>query len=181
MQKLTGTSSGKNNKSCRIFHHESKKIGFAFFWCFYDFLRNLQESAKYTSLFKLQLAVRPLRFFDSYADALTLRLTPWKEISPHNVTPRGGGRRGWSKFRRARRRLGRGSGRGVVLGWLGPDLTEVRAVGVGVLDRQPTKGSARSRWMWLAEIGNSKEETRGTQFRPVRAAGCVIPYVLYAA
>jgi hypothetical protein len=33
----------------------------------------------------------------------------------------------------------------------------------------------------LTEIGNSKEETRGTQFRQVRAAKCVIPYVLYAA
>jgi hypothetical protein len=33
----------------------------------------------------------------------------------------------------------------------------------------------------LAEISNSKEETRGTQFRQVRAARCVIPYVLYAA
>jgi hypothetical protein len=33
----------------------------------------------------------------------------------------------------------------------------------------------------LAEIGNSKEDTRGTQFRQVRAARCVIPYVLYAA
>jgi hypothetical protein len=33
----------------------------------------------------------------------------------------------------------------------------------------------------LTEIGNSKEETRGTQFRQVRAARCVIPYVLYAA
>jgi hypothetical protein len=32
-----------------------------------------------------------------------------------------------------------------------------------------------------AEIGNSKEETRGTQFRQVRAVRCVIPYVLYAA
>jgi hypothetical protein len=32
----------------------------------------------------------------------------------------------------------------------------------------------------LTEIGNSKEETRGTQFRQVRAARCVIPYVLYA-
>jgi hypothetical protein len=31
MQKLTGISSGKNNKSCRIIHHESNKIGFAFF------------------------------------------------------------------------------------------------------------------------------------------------------
>jgi hypothetical protein len=33
----------------------------------------------------------------------------------------------------------------------------------------------------LAEIANSKEETRGTQFGKVRAARCVIPYVLYAA
>jgi hypothetical protein len=31
MQKLTGISSGQNNKSFGIFHHESKKIGFAFF------------------------------------------------------------------------------------------------------------------------------------------------------
>jgi hypothetical protein len=33
----------------------------------------------------------------------------------------------------------------------------------------------------LTEIGNSKEATRGTQFRQVRASRCVIPYVLYAA
>jgi hypothetical protein len=33
----------------------------------------------------------------------------------------------------------------------------------------------------LTEIGNSKEETRGTQFIQVRAARCIIPYVLYAA
>jgi hypothetical protein len=33
----------------------------------------------------------------------------------------------------------------------------------------------------LAEIGNSKEDTRGTQFRHVRAARCVIPYVLCSA
>jgi hypothetical protein len=46
VQKLFGTSSGKNNKSCRIFHKESNKIGFAFFSFFYNFLRNLQESAK---------------------------------------------------------------------------------------------------------------------------------------
>jgi hypothetical protein len=29
------------------------------------------------------------------------------------------------------------------------------------------------------KIGNSKEETRGAQFTQVRAARCVIPYVLY--
>jgi hypothetical protein len=33
----------------------------------------------------------------------------------------------------------------------------------------------------LAEIGIAKEETRGTQFRQVRAARSVIPYVMYAA
>jgi hypothetical protein len=32
----------------------------------------------------------------------------------------------------------------------------------------------------LTEISNSKEETCSTQFRQVRAAVCVIPYVLYA-
>jgi hypothetical protein len=31
MQKLSGISSGQNNKSCSIIHHESNKIGFAFF------------------------------------------------------------------------------------------------------------------------------------------------------
>jgi hypothetical protein len=31
----------------------------------------------------------------------------------------------------------------------------------------------------LAEIGNSKEETRGTEFRQIGAARCVILYVLY--
>jgi hypothetical protein len=53
MQKLTEISWGKNNKSCRIFHHESNKIGFTFFWFFYDFLRNLQETAKPLLLFEL--------------------------------------------------------------------------------------------------------------------------------
>jgi hypothetical protein len=33
----------------------------------------------------------------------------------------------------------------------------------------------------LAEINNLKEETRGTQFRQVRGARCVIPYILYVA
>jgi hypothetical protein len=39
-------SLGKNNKSCKIFHSESKNIGFAFFWCLYDFIRIFKVSAK---------------------------------------------------------------------------------------------------------------------------------------
>jgi hypothetical protein len=46
MQKLKGISSGQNNKSCSIIHHESNKIGFTIFWFICDFLRNLQESGK---------------------------------------------------------------------------------------------------------------------------------------
>jgi hypothetical protein len=46
MQKLSGTSSGKNNKSCKIFHNESKKISYAIFWTFYEFLHILQAPAK---------------------------------------------------------------------------------------------------------------------------------------
>jgi hypothetical protein len=41
------------------------------------------------------------------------------------------------------------------------------APAVGVLDRQPTKGSTQVDECGLAEIGNSKEETRDTQFRQV--------------
>jgi hypothetical protein len=59
MQKLSGTSSVKNNKSCEIFHHESNKIGFAFFLFFYEFLRHLQESAKWFYYLSYQFARRP--------------------------------------------------------------------------------------------------------------------------
>jgi hypothetical protein len=52
---------------------------------------------------------------------------------------------------------------------------------VVVLDHQPTKGVPEVDECGLVEIGNSKEETHGTQFRQVQAAMCVIPYVLYAA
>jgi hypothetical protein len=59
MQNLIGISSGQNNKSCRIIHHESNKIGFAFFWFFYDFLRNLQESGNSLYYFSCTFAGRP--------------------------------------------------------------------------------------------------------------------------
>jgi hypothetical protein len=59
MQKLSGISSGKNNKGCRIFHNESNKIGFAFLCFFYDFLRNLQETAKSLYYWSYPFAGRP--------------------------------------------------------------------------------------------------------------------------
>jgi hypothetical protein len=71
MQKLIGIISGKNNKSCKILHHESNKIGFAFLWFFYDFLRNLQESATSQILFELPFAERPSERFAA------LQCGPW--------------------------------------------------------------------------------------------------------
>jgi hypothetical protein len=60
-------------------------------------------------------------------------------------------------------------------------LMRIEAPTVSVLDHQPTKGIPEVDECGLAEIGNSKEETHSTQFRQVRAAMCVIPYVLYVA
>jgi hypothetical protein len=74
MQKLTGIGSGKNNKSCWIFHHKYNKIGFEFFWFFYDFLRILQLSAKALILFKNHFAVRPLKFSEVHNYTLTFAL-----------------------------------------------------------------------------------------------------------
>jgi hypothetical protein len=71
MQKLSGTSSCKNNKSCASFHLEPKKIGFAFFCFFYDFLRNLQESATSTLLFELPIVGRPSK------RTFSLQCGPW--------------------------------------------------------------------------------------------------------
>jgi hypothetical protein len=78
MQKLSGTSSGKNNKSCSIFHNESKKIEFAFFCFFYYILRILQESAKWLYYLRFTFAPGPWKVLDSYRYTLALRIGPQK-------------------------------------------------------------------------------------------------------
>jgi hypothetical protein len=64
MQKLSGNSSGKNNKSCSVFHNEFNKIEFAVFWIFYDFLRNLQDSAKQQYYLRFTFAPGSLERFE---------------------------------------------------------------------------------------------------------------------
>jgi hypothetical protein len=59
MQKLTRISSVKNNKSCRIIHHESTKINLAFFWFFDDFIRIFKVPAITQTLFKNPLLLQP--------------------------------------------------------------------------------------------------------------------------
>jgi hypothetical protein len=66
-----GTSSGKNNKSCLIFHNETSTIGFEFFCFLYDFLRNLQDSAKQQHYWRSAFAPGSLEFL------FLSRIGPW--------------------------------------------------------------------------------------------------------
>jgi hypothetical protein len=62
MQKLSGTILGKNNKSCRIFHEKSNKIGFDFSdvsTIFYRFYKNQKTHV----LFKFQLFTKTTGIF----------------------------------------------------------------------------------------------------------------------
>jgi hypothetical protein len=110
MQKVSGNSWGKNNKSCRIFHNESKKIGFAFFWLFYDFLEILQDSAKGQTLFKNKLSQGSLELSRIHRYVPGSRNTPWKDLISCNVTPGGGGRRGSLESGESGGTIGRGRG-----------------------------------------------------------------------
>jgi hypothetical protein len=78
MQKLSGTSYGKNNNSCMSFHSETKKIEFDFSdfsTIFYAFYKNQLNG--FTICDSL-LQRGPWKVLDSYKYALTLRLSPWK-------------------------------------------------------------------------------------------------------
>jgi hypothetical protein len=90
MQKLSLTSLGKNNKSCSIFHNEPNKIWFAFFWILYDFLQNLQDSAKQQYYLRFTFAPGSLELFShshrcprftlrTLEIFQTLQLSPWDQ------------------------------------------------------------------------------------------------------
>jgi hypothetical protein len=130
MQKLSGTSSARNSKCYDIFHHKSNKIGFAFFWFFYAFLRNLQESVKWLYYLKFVFAVGTLEVLDSYIYAPGLHTDPQKELALCNWVPRGG-----------QRRSGRNSG-------------EV-AAGTGGREREGPCGSPRARFACSEGVGRA--------------------------
>jgi hypothetical protein len=75
MQKLSGISSHENNKSCRIFHHESKKISFEFFQFFYNFICNLQETGKSLYYWSYPFAGRPSKI------KVALQCSPWGRLA----------------------------------------------------------------------------------------------------
>jgi hypothetical protein len=111
MQKLSVTSSCKNNKSCRIFHNESNKIGFAFFSFFYDFLRIVQSSANHMYYWSYNFVVRPLNFLQVHEHALLSRIRPHNVFSPCNVVLWGSAGAALNKFRPAGSRGRPGVGR----------------------------------------------------------------------
>jgi hypothetical protein len=129
MQKLSGISSGKNNKSCGVFYNESNKIGFAVFWFFYDLLRNLQESATTLYYFSYPFAVRPLKRF------------PFSQCGPWGRSRRGSGRNP--------ARVGGGVGRGRA--WCGARVARGRfrsELGAEMAGGEASGGAQRRQPLW---------------------------------
>jgi hypothetical protein len=78
MQKLSGTSSGKNNKSCRIFTTNPITLSLHFSdssTIFYGFYKILQNN---NTIWDPLLHRGPWKDSGSYKYALTLRMSPWK-------------------------------------------------------------------------------------------------------
>jgi hypothetical protein len=119
MQKLTRISSGKNNESCRIIHHESNRIGFAFFLFFYNFLQILQETGKSLYYWSYHFAERPLERF------VALQCGPWGR-------PAGAGEANSGEARRSL--AGQGLGKGA-------RVTRVRFGGADGGEKPPVGGA----------------------------------------
>jgi hypothetical protein len=120
MLKILRIQPCENNKSCIIFHRKSNKIGFAFFWFFYDFLRNLQESAKCTSLFKIRFAAGTLESFKLLHMCLCFAKRPSGRFFTSQSGPWAAVSGGLAKFRRTAGRGRPGAGGGGALGPWGP-------------------------------------------------------------
>jgi hypothetical protein len=71
MPKISRNILGEYNKSCSTHHKESSKIQFAIFRIFYDFLENLQQSAKSFYYWSYPFATGPLTFLIPYNHTLT--------------------------------------------------------------------------------------------------------------
>jgi hypothetical protein len=121
-------------------------------------------------LFKLPLCGQTLDTFDSYAEALTLQLAPWRE---RNLTlqchPYGGGQRGWSKIPAMRRRSPVGEGRGRVYGRQGLGFGGWWAVGGDrcAVHRQPAAATAAGRAAVQLALAGAGKGVAGKERRGV--------------
>jgi hypothetical protein len=141
MQKLYGKTMDMLYKSCSVFHQESNKIGFAFLCIFYDFLWNLQESAKQHHYSRFEFSARPLKVFsDSHICPCFALKTP-ERSKALQLGPWPKGRRGRPEFRRAGDVLDRGR----CGGGLGAHLGSICALAWG-----REAGGELARWSRMA-------------------------------
>jgi hypothetical protein len=161
MQKLSRTSSGKNNKSCSTLHHESNKIGFAFFLIFLRFSTEFTRISKTHVLFEMGFCTEvPGKLFRfTSMPVVRVKLPVKKEGGAiGSLAMEGGGsgrnpanwRRGWPE-KRAGKRLGTHQGSIWVLGWGrrgcrrgGPRLPAAAAAGAPApVSLRPRKSNGR--------------------------------------
>jgi hypothetical protein len=112
MPKISRNSLGEYNKSCSVTHQESRKIEFAFFRIFYDFLEILQESPKSFYYWSFHFAPGPLDLFPPSQLYPRFALNTPKRFSPLQSYPWPWRRRGWPESVEAAGAPGRGRGRG---------------------------------------------------------------------
>jgi hypothetical protein len=139
MPKISGNSLDKFNKSCNALHQESKKIEFAIFRFFNDFLEILQESAKWLYYWRCTFQHRPLEIFKAshICSSLALRLLGKSQSShPYPLAA------GWARRRRGPTGLGQQAARD-------PLGAHLEAIG-GVGRRRRGSGEGAQRWPVLA-------------------------------
>jgi hypothetical protein len=122
MQKLSGTSSGKNDKNCSFFATNLTKLSLRFS-VFSTILYGFTKSAKWHCYLRFTFATRPLKVLDS------LQICPWfpkntlETLDSLQCRPWHRRWRGWPEFRRAGGALGRGRGGEELGAHLGPSCT----------------------------------------------------------
>jgi hypothetical protein len=103
MLKISRIKLCEYNKSCRSFHNGFNKIGFAFFWFSYDFLRNLQESAKHMYYLRWCFAPGSLELFSNSQICPRFTLKTLERFQTSQLGPWTNGGGGLAGIRRLRR------------------------------------------------------------------------------
>jgi hypothetical protein len=140
---------------------------------FYDFLRILQESAKWLYYLRFTFAAGAWKVSGSYKYALTLRISPQKESVPCNWVLGGAAGGNPVEFRRARRRTWPGKPRGGPRGhteaiWAGRKVGAAPAGGVRRSGSGELSAGARE-WVARTALLGSREDAGGVGRQWVRA------------
>jgi hypothetical protein len=110
MPKISRNSLGEYNKSCSAPHQESSKIEFEIFRIFYDFLENLQESAKSFYYWSSHFVSGPLDLFPPSQLYPRFALNTLERFGPLQSYPWSWGLHGWPESGEAGGAPGRGKG-----------------------------------------------------------------------